>query len=105
MPKGLFFLFILDWNYQNKTEFQPRMSPPSTVPEQYRPGFLPPNIAKQMQENLPGKQHVLDPPPLDDVLADGTKYKPAGKLEGKNAVVTGGDSGIGRAVCILLNVL
>jgi len=77
------------------------MSPPSSVPEQYRPGFLPPSIAKQMQENLPGQQAPLEPAPLDDVLADGTKYKAAGKLEGKKAVVTGGDSGIGRSVAIL----
>ena len=77
------------------------MSPPSSVPEQYRPGFLPPSIAKQQQENLPGQQTPLEPAPLDDVLADGSKYKAAGKLQGKKAVVTGGDSGIGRAVCIL----
>lgn len=77
------------------------MSPPSSVPEQYRPGYLPPKIEKQAQENLPGKQGPLEPTPFDDTLADGTKYKPAGKLEGKKAVVTGGDSGIGRAVSIL----
>ncbi|KAK1926933.1 hypothetical protein DB88DRAFT_3090 [Papiliotrema laurentii] len=77
------------------------MSPPSSVPEQYRPGFLPPSIAKQQQENLPGQQTKLEPAPLDDVLADGTKYKPAGKLQGKKALITGGDSGIGRAVAIL----
>ena len=29
------------------------------------------------------------------------KYKPAGKLEGKKAIITGGDSGIGRAIAIL----
>jgi NAD(P)-dependent dehydrogenase (short-subunit alcohol dehydrogenase family) len=28
-------------------------------------------------------------------------YKAAGKLEGKRAIITGGDSGIGRAVAIL----
>ena len=28
-------------------------------------------------------------------------YKPAGKLEGKVAIVTGGDSGIGRAVAVM----
>ncbi|ORY35340.1 hypothetical protein BCR39DRAFT_508879 [Naematelia encephala] len=77
------------------------MPPPSSVPEQYRPGFLPPSIVEQMQQELPGKQVPLNPAPLDDVLADGTKYKAAGKLEGKNAVITGGDSGIGRAVSIL----
>jgi hypothetical protein len=78
------------------------MSPPSSVPEQYRPGYLPPSIASQRQSELPGKQTPLEPAPLDDVLADGSKYKAAGKLEGKKAVVTGGDSGIGRAVAILL---
>ncbi|EIW67403.1 hypothetical protein TREMEDRAFT_74572 [Tremella mesenterica DSM 1558] len=77
------------------------MSPPNSVPDQFRPGFLPPSVAKQMQDNSPGQQRPLTPAPLDDVLADGTKYKPAGKLQGKKAVVTGGDSGIGRAVCIL----
>jgi hypothetical protein len=77
------------------------MAPPDSVPEQYRPGYLPPSIADQMQENLPGQQGPLEPAPLDDILADGTRYKPAGKLQGKKAVVTGGDSGIGRAICIL----
>jgi NAD(P)-dependent dehydrogenase (short-subunit alcohol dehydrogenase family) len=28
-------------------------------------------------------------------------YKAAGKLEGKNAVITGGDSGIGRSIAVL----
>ena len=28
-------------------------------------------------------------------------YKAAGKLQGKKAIITGGDSGIGRAVAIL----
>ncbi|ODN75446.1 hypothetical protein, variant 1 [Cryptococcus amylolentus CBS 6039] len=80
------------------------MSPPSSVPKEYRPDYLPPNVTGQMQENLPGKQRPLDPAPFNDTLADGSKYKPAGKLEGKNTVITGGDSGIGRATAILLSV-
>ncbi|RSH81349.1 hypothetical protein EHS25_006880 [Saitozyma podzolica] len=58
------------------------MSPPNSVPEAYRPGFLPPSIAKQMQENLPGAQHKLDPAPFDDVLADGSSA-----LEGANVLM------------------
>jgi len=39
--------------------------------------------------------------PIDDILADGTPYKPAGKFEGRVWLITGGDSGIGRATAIL----
>ena len=65
----------------------------------FQRGFKPP---KQNQESAPGKQRrVLDPQPVDDITADGKPYKAAGKLEGKAALITGADSGIGRAVAIL----
>jgi NAD(P)-dependent dehydrogenase (short-subunit alcohol dehydrogenase family) len=45
----------------------------------------------------PGLDSQLTPQPRDEA----PKYKPAGKLEGKTALVTGGDSGIGRAVAVM----
>jgi NAD(P)-dependent dehydrogenase (short-subunit alcohol dehydrogenase family) len=48
---------------------------------------------------------MKDPKPTSTNLPtdDGgfQKYKAAGKLEGKKAIITGGDSGIGRAIAIL----
>jgi len=73
---------------------------PDSVPAQYRPG-LPADTVKNMQGPIPGQQHPMDPAPLDDVMVDGSKYLAAGKLKGKNAIITGGDSGIGRATAVL----
>ncbi|KIK65667.1 hypothetical protein GYMLUDRAFT_258380 [Collybiopsis luxurians FD-317 M1] len=51
----------------------------------------------------PGKQFRFpeDLKPVDDIYANGKPYKGNGKLEGKTAWISGGDSGIGRATAIL----
>lgn len=50
----------------------------------------------QTQQQQPGKEHAMDPTPQ----AASHNYKAANKLQGKVALVAGGDSGIGRAVCL-----
>ena len=60
-----------------------------------RPYPVPPFPAQHQPK--PGSEKRLDPEPMYDAPF----YKGSGKLEGKAALITGGDSGIGRAVAIL----
>ncbi|MFO0850009.1 MAG: SDR family oxidoreductase [Gemmataceae bacterium] len=55
-----------------------------------------PPLPPQSQPH-PGLESEMSPRPK----YMGERYKPAGKLAGKAALVTGGDSGIGRAVAVL----
>src|SRR6476469_8359509 len=55
-----------------------------------------PPFPKQHQSK-PGRESQLDPAPMYDAPF----YRGSGKLLDKAALITGGDSGIGRAVAIL----
>src|SRR5882724_11757936 len=76
-------------------ERHPKQEPAHAMQAGPRPYPAPP-FPKQHQRK-PGSEAVLDPAPLYDA----PHYLGSKKLQNKVAIVTGGDSGIGRAVAIL----
>ena len=54
---------------------------------------VPIQFPPQHQDAQPGIEKIMDPRPI----FDNPEYKGSGKLKGKKALITGGDSGIGRA--------
>jgi NAD(P)-dependent dehydrogenase (short-subunit alcohol dehydrogenase family) len=57
--------------------------------------YTPQEIQGQKQP-APGKESNMEPEPI----YDNPDYKGADRLKGKTAIITGGDSGIGRAVAV-----
>src|ERR1700742_410118 len=71
---------------------EPHMSAELKDPtEQYpKPPF------KKQKQPWPGLARVMEPPPDHGE----TSYKGSGRLKGRKALITGGDSGMGRATAI-----
>ncbi len=69
------------------------------MPKNFMTAALPETSAKfpPQEQEPPGAQEQMRPRPLDE----DENYPVAGKLKNKVAIITGGDSGIGRSVALL----
>jgi len=81
--------------HAEERSFQPKDAGDSSMQAGARRYPAPP-FPEQHQEK-PGIEARLDPAPMYDA----PYYKGSDKLEGKTALITGGDSGIGRAIAVL----
>jgi len=65
-------------------------------PKKLNPSDFPKSMPPQHQNKQPGIEAEMNPRPIFDDI----NYRASGKLIDKVAIITGGDSGIGRAVAV-----
>ena len=88
--RGLFRRNAMKQQPQRRRGGAERTQSPQRI-EEPKPPF------PEQHQDSPGRESELDPAPRYQAEA----YRAAAKLEGKVALITGGDSGIGRAVALL----
>jgi NAD(P)-dependent dehydrogenase (short-subunit alcohol dehydrogenase family) len=80
-----------------RAEKKTKMSRSKAAADAQQAGGRPKSPMPKQKQRRPGLEKLVEPRP--QYLAPG--YIGSGKLEGKAAIITGGDSGIGRSVAVL----